>query len=321
MKPSSTAPKPIVAAFGKHPAWDDHFTHGLATDALLAFKRHIYDEGIKPLIDGGAWQVPDGDPYPYRHFVVWRYGNGVIVARMVASSDGKGRRRFPLVVAIDAPLPGAGLEPDRVQTFAGLLHNLEGQVVAASTTTEVQAAVDALGNSLQPMDHLAALKTDQTQQLGAPAAAFQHLASALADEALTRSVYALSREIEPAVQVPAPWTRHVRLAAARSADPVAGTAAAGHWALILGALYGASLHSCFVLEDNRPWVDMIVGTITADALTCLLADADRLPPAQDVPYEIALGFMAEVQNRLAQASAIDHNTPSLRDRLRGWFKS
>jgi len=48
--------KVFVAAFGKHPAWDDHIDDiGLDTDTLIAAKRILYVQGIGGNIDSGSW--------------------------------------------------------------------------------------------------------------------------------------------------------------------------------------------------------------------------------------------------------------------------
>ena len=46
-----------VAAFGKHPGWDDHIEEiGLDSDLLVKAKRLLYTEGIAGNIDSGAWE-------------------------------------------------------------------------------------------------------------------------------------------------------------------------------------------------------------------------------------------------------------------------
>jgi len=48
--------KVFVAAFGKHPAWDDHIDDiGLDMDTLIAAKRILYVQGIGGNIDSGSW--------------------------------------------------------------------------------------------------------------------------------------------------------------------------------------------------------------------------------------------------------------------------
>src|SRR5262249_6263883 len=44
-----------VAAFGKHPGWDDHVELGLDTTRLAEVRQWLYVEGIAGNVDSGAW--------------------------------------------------------------------------------------------------------------------------------------------------------------------------------------------------------------------------------------------------------------------------
>ncbi len=57
------APQLHLAAFGKHPGWNDHTDDlGLDTDALVNAKRLLYVQGISQNIDSGAWDKIDAAP-------------------------------------------------------------------------------------------------------------------------------------------------------------------------------------------------------------------------------------------------------------------
>src|SRR5262245_24203118 len=111
---TSSKPDPALylAAFGKHPGWNDHLDdQGLDTDSLIAAKRLLYVQGISQNIDSGAWenleQVPADAPTQavgrldlFRHDFLWHMrqdGNSVMLAgRLWSSSDGKGRDKYPM---------------------------------------------------------------------------------------------------------------------------------------------------------------------------------------------------------------------------------
>src|SRR5688572_20736555 len=53
---SDGGPSLYLAAFGKHPGWDDHIDDlGLETDLLIRVKQLLYIEGIASNLDKGSW--------------------------------------------------------------------------------------------------------------------------------------------------------------------------------------------------------------------------------------------------------------------------
>ena len=95
--------KVVVAAFGKHPAWDDHIDDiGLDTDTLITAKRILYVQGIGGNIDSGSWSKlrEDQQIEDFNHAFVWCGGHNIIVGRLWSSRDGKGRTSYPMVVCV-----------------------------------------------------------------------------------------------------------------------------------------------------------------------------------------------------------------------------
>ena len=90
-----------LAAFGKHPGWDDHIEDlGLETESLNLAKRVLYVQGVGGQIDRGAWEkLKEEQRIPaFNHTFVWRRGGAFLIGRMWSSSDGKGRTRYPMIV-------------------------------------------------------------------------------------------------------------------------------------------------------------------------------------------------------------------------------
>ena len=86
--------KVSVAAFGKHPGWDDHIDDiGLDTDILVAVKRILYIQGIGRNIDAGSWDKLEENQLveKFGHAFVWCMNGDVVVGRLWSSKDGKGR--------------------------------------------------------------------------------------------------------------------------------------------------------------------------------------------------------------------------------------
>src|SRR3954468_13704104 len=85
-----------LAAFGKHPGWDDHIEDlGLETESLNFAKLVLYVNGIRRQNVSGVWEKLDSaQQLPgFQHVFVWQRGGQLLIGRMWSSSDGKGRKR------------------------------------------------------------------------------------------------------------------------------------------------------------------------------------------------------------------------------------
>lgn len=92
-----------LAAFGKHPGWDDHIEDlGLETESLNLAKTTLYVNGIGGQIDSGAWEKLDpAQRLPgFNHMFAWQRSDQVLLGRLWTSSDGKGRKRYPMVICL-----------------------------------------------------------------------------------------------------------------------------------------------------------------------------------------------------------------------------
>src|SRR5437763_1714149 len=105
-------PKPSIslAAFGKRPGWDDHVELGVDTESLAEIRQSLYINGIAANIDAGAWEkLPPDQRLPEFNHSLLHYAprQGALAARLWSSTDGKGRKKYPLVLCAQ----GAGLSP------------------------------------------------------------------------------------------------------------------------------------------------------------------------------------------------------------------
>ena len=105
----------FLAAFGKHPGWDDHISEdlGLETESLLMVKNLLYLQGIGGQIDRGEWDKlePHQQVSGFKHIFVWQRGDQRIIGRMWSSSDGKGRTRYPMIVCAHCVRQFTGTRP------------------------------------------------------------------------------------------------------------------------------------------------------------------------------------------------------------------
>ena len=114
-----------LAGFGKHPAWDDHIDDiGLTTETLVITRRILYSEGIASQLSSGAWNrlEENAQVLEFDHRFVWSREAQSVIGGIWASSDGKGRGRFPIIVCLQTGVNGwraihRFLEP--VETLGG----------------------------------------------------------------------------------------------------------------------------------------------------------------------------------------------------------
>src|SRR5436305_174662 len=100
---SSTGRFVALAAFGKHPGWDDHVEDlGLETESLNQAKTCLYVNGIGGQIDSGAWEKLDSaQQLPgFKHVFLWQRAGQILLGRLWSSRDGKGRTRYPMVICL-----------------------------------------------------------------------------------------------------------------------------------------------------------------------------------------------------------------------------
>src|SRR5207302_8022065 len=75
---------------------------GMETASLNLAKTVLYVNGIGGQIDSGEWEKLDhAQQLPaFKHLVLWQRSGQILVGRLWSSSDGKGRKRYPMVVCL-----------------------------------------------------------------------------------------------------------------------------------------------------------------------------------------------------------------------------
>lgn len=139
-------PRVHLAAFGKHPGWDDHMDDlGLDTPSLVTLKRILYLQGIAGNLATGAWeQLDEAARLPaFNHLFRWQRGDQYLIGRIWSSCDGKGRAHYPMILCahvLGPPAPPA----EQIDEVLQILH----QQCAGTDQAEVvrQLLVQALGD-------------------------------------------------------------------------------------------------------------------------------------------------------------------------------
>src|SRR5436853_229308 len=124
----------FLAAFGKHPGWDDHIDDiGLETQPLVDLKNALYINGIPQQFS--EWDKLDEQARlpEFKHLFVWRRPTGWFFGKIWSSSDGKGRSRYPMIIC--SQFNGA----DGVEAARLLFPQLKELESACKTATTAEA--------------------------------------------------------------------------------------------------------------------------------------------------------------------------------------
>jgi hypothetical protein len=277
-----------VGAFGKHPGWNDHLDDiGLDTEPLIAAKQYLYVQGIGGVIDAGQWEaLPPGDALAeFRHVFVWTDDRDTLVGKLWSSSDGKGRTKYPMVVAAHFANRNAPGIPDTTP----LLDQLEASCRATTSPDEVR-------NLVGQARITAAQLLEAPAPVPAPRVEFACSLGIVPDsENATRIAYAVAGDFAAAVTNGVGRVRinlklgqfksqaqHIRL----PADPAQPLASWQFWRAFIAGNIPAGAPQLCIAPASSPWLDIIVGLPTARQLFCLRAGEKALPPAHHIPFNL-----------------------------------
>jgi len=328
-------PRVTLAAFGKHPGWDDHIDDiGLETDRLVAIKRQLYIQGVGGNVEKGAWDNLDQDQRldGFGHQFLW-YSPGCMVAgRFWSSRDGKGRSRYPMIVC--AQCDHLSL-PWVEQHVLPRLESLEAQCKAVATAGEV---VHAVGEVQADLSNMAAREApvpaaaEPSAQAPAPGPVAQPRALAALHERLEadghsqESLWRILYQIEPwtTARTPAGSDSGISARALHLRVPDCGMPLAEAAGLWLGFLLSESpmgLTALLIKPDNRSWLDVVIGEPTTAELYCIRAGLEAIPLTSAIPYNLDEQFIERAEKRLAdsaqglptpaQTAAAQATTPAL----------
>ena len=312
----------ILAAFGKHPGWDDHIPGiGIETEAIAQLKQYLYDGGIKGQVDSGVWKKLESDKRleGFDHVFFWLLPGQSMVGRFWSSTDGKGRKEYPMVLCVDGeemPLESvlakswAELErlrvickdtPSAEQVRAACrlaqdrLQAAAGDQGEASTSErrapprpgDVQAFAEGKGVvSSKPVPVLGARKRFlEHGRLGPHGVGLMRVLHQLHSGAAAASIGGGGHSDAPGIR-----SCHLRLPLA--ADSI--NEAVLLWVAFLQAAVSTAVPLLFLIRIGEDWLDVIIGKPTSDDLFCLQASPKALPLVTEIPY----GLTSETSQRM-----------------------
>jgi hypothetical protein len=297
-----------VAAFGKHPAWDDHVPDmGLQSERLVRVKQQLYLQGIGGNVDAGAWDEQAGQPPrpEFGHVFLWSGGTAGVLGRLWSSRDRKNRTRYPMIVCAEWSGCPVGVA---APVLARLLERLEARCRATDSADVVAATIEAAGAEAQD----AVTRAADGGALVEPGDVAG--ASELGPDrvGLLRLLYQFERDVPdgllPASASGSP-SRIARLASARTHArvPRAAPDAQGAvlaWDALLSRLFLRGMERWVICPLREPWVDLLLGPADDPrGFACLRAGLGSVPLATDVPYQLDADFQVRARDLLARVSA------------------
>lgn len=287
-------------AFGKHPAWSDHIEPGIGelSDPILIFKRRLYNAGIKKLIDTGAWVgKDDGEILPrFGHEFVALGDRSVLVGRMWASSDARGRGEFPMVALVQAE----GVPIRWLQDVAmGAVRTFEEHARASRNEAGVRAAHQAAQQDLQRR------LREFTGPGGVPDRDDPGLPQIL-DRLFTSGAFGPDSvgllRILRVVEQAAPRSRGAPASSLQIRTPRLirdDSEELVDWSLLVDSALAGPGAVIAVRPDDGSWLDVLAGPPRADEFYCLRATPAELPFDSDTPYELDPELESRWRNRAA----------------------
>jgi formylglycine-generating enzyme required for sulfatase activity len=283
-----------LAAFGKHPGWDDHVEDlGLETESLNLAKTLFYVNGIGGQIDSGAWErlEPAQQLPAFNHIFLWQRSGQFLIGRLWSSSDGKGRKRYPMVVCLH--FMGVTLGWAMKQALPALAE-LEASLVQTNSAEEVRALLNRRRAGLRE-----ALVSAQVQGEYAPVSP-EALHNILQNggeanrEGFLRVLYQSKSQL--AALAPGKFNARAQTAGLR-AQQIRVLASGANpeltllfWTRFFLTQVDPSVPLLFTLPLEANWLDATAGEPESHEFFCLRASPKSVPLVSEVPYTLDDAF-------------------------------
>ncbi len=301
----SGVPRLTLAAFGKHPGWDDHIPAiGVETETLAYVEKIVYDRGIRGQIDSGGWEKAKLEPEQrlqgYDHLLLWLRPGHVILAELWSSTDGKGRLNYPMVLCVDGEGVGAPFMLEKVGLGLERIRDAcKGAVTAGAVINTCRAAQEQLRGLLAD-PNAGSSSGGSFGPVDARRAFLEHRELGPDRLGLLRILHEINSIPGIGGNARTPGTagtdsRHLRI-------PLATESRERSVLLWISFLRFVLPESCPVLllaRRNMIWLDLIIGEPKAEDFFCLQASSKALPLTTEIPYEIT----ADSRERLRQIEA------------------
>lgn len=300
-----------LAAFGKHPGWNDHIPGiGVETEALAHFKQAMYVTGIGGRIDAGAWKALEAEKRieGFAHTFLCFRGGHVITGQMFSSEDGLRRKEYPMVLCVDSEGVSADFVLPQVQAE---LDRLRDACRATSSAEQVSTACRQAQDRLRGV--LASTSPEGTTGItsltGARRRFLEHRDLGPERIGLLRALHELGSVGDTVRQgSPGPGASgrscHLRLPLAADSR----NSSLLLWAEFLRCAVSASVPLLLIARDGVDWMDAIIGEPTSDDFFCLQASPKAMPLVSHIPYDLTPALEPRLRQLEAKFLGVEAST-------------
>ena len=295
----------FVAAFGKHPGWDDHIDDiGFETDVFVNVKRILYIQGIGGNIDSGSWDKLKEDQLieEFKHVFFWYINGNLVVGRMWSSQDGKGRKSYPFVVCVQChQLPIKWI----YENVLPRLERVETTCAATTSAIDVRMAIHSVEQELRQLaQQCAASPSPVIAYPNAIAKLARHPEMGPDQEGLFRVLYHIEREVgrHRSNSAGSMSLRSTSLRIPASQDTMLESILL--WNSFLFNMFGKNTPMLILLPQRNNWIDIIIGEPTELQLYCLRVSLKVIPLTSSIPYNMGAEFIDQA-NKLIKDSLGD----------------
>jgi hypothetical protein len=281
----SNQPHIHLAAFGKHPGWEDHIPGiGLRTEGLAQVKQVFYVAGIGGQIDSGAWKKMEQDKRlpGFDHWFLWRRAGAIYCGRLWSSQDRGGRKEYPMVLCVESTQIAANTLLAKAWPELDRLHEVCQRADSAITVTAECGAAEARLRQALTDPSATGLVESQVKR------SFLDHASLGPDRlGWLRVVHEMNRFLDPdahrqgSTSFDPSQSQHWRV-------PLGCQTEGGAlllWFEFLGKAVPAAAPLLLLTRAGSGWVEVIAGEPHTDDFFCLQASGQSLPLATEIPYE------------------------------------
>ena len=294
-----------MVAFGKHPGWDDHIPDiGQMSPRLIEVKRVLYVEGIGGSIDSGTWEKLEEDQRldGFNHLFLWRYADEVVAGRIWSSSDGKGRKRYPMIVCAQCRgLPVSWIISELLPRFEAI----EQQCVATTLSSDVMSVIESSQAELQQLVQQANTDTDPDVE---PHETLAWLADRPEMGDGHQGLFRLLYQVNPdAINTSggksktSNHAKHVRVPVCEGSS----TQIMLRWTRFMTGWVNDDVPFLMVLPLGQPWVDLLIGDQIGPRVFAIRVMPNNLPFTTEIPYNLDEAFVNKAQLLIAQSRGTD----------------
>jgi hypothetical protein len=298
----------FVAAFGKHPGWDDHIDDiGLDTEVLVAVKRILYIQGIGSNIDSGNWDKLEENQRveKFGHAFVWCMNGDMVVGRLWSSQDGKGRSSYPMVVCVQcSQLPLQWVLKNILPRLEGIEQACTGTTSADDVRRIIEDARHQIRQLAQQCEPPTTIEVEGSYML-AQLAGLPEMGPNR--EGLHRVLYHIDREV---VQAGSGTGKGGELRPALIRVPGSYAAVQENailWINFLLTKFGPNTQILVIMPLWDSWIDIVIGEPTDLHLFCLRGSIGVVPLTSSIPYSMDSEFVSQTNQLIddSQSGAKD----------------